>query len=181
MLTIDGYIRWTTLRVCETGISTSGTTIFIPAKLTDLKLKLADPSKEVQHFNIELIQCNLSLLGNTKKLEAKNIFNPYSSKNPNHDQDITFEFPLSRSDMEEIENKRRGSDVNLGLYVNFHLEILPHPSTKIEGKRISPAHLNLKIFRSQWEETILPAFGYSKEYIQNEPEKRKESQYYPKQ
>lgn len=158
-LLIDGYLKYGTISIDSAKITASNSIVYIPANL-HLGPMTIKGSSIGQHFKIEVIQCNLSLLGNFKKLKATDIFNPYSSKNPNHEPDITFEFPLSRSDIEEIENKRKGTDVDLGLYVNFHLEILPHPSTKIEGKRMSAAHRNLKIFRSQWEEIILPAFGY---------------------
>lgn len=170
-LFIDNYLEYGSISIDSEKNSASNPIIYIPAKLHLGHIKR---SFGEQHFNIEVIQCNLSLLGNFKKLKAADIFNPYSSENPNQEPDITFEFSLSRSDIEDIENERKGSDVNLELYANFHLEISHLPGSKIKGKRVSSAHINgLKISGSQWEDTILPAFWYSKEYLRNEPEKKK--------
>jgi hypothetical protein len=171
-LLVDGSYSYGTISIDAAKITASNSTVYIPAKL-HLGPRTINGSSIKQHFNIEVIHCDLSLLGNFKKSNATDIPNPYSSKNSNHDPDITFEFPLSRSDMKEIENKRKGTDVDLRLDVNFYLEILPHPSSKIVGKKRSFAYLNLKIFRSQWEDTILSAFKYTNEYLQNESEKAK--------
>ena len=77
------------------------------------------------------------------------------------------------NNIKKIEDKRKGGDVELGLNLNFYLDLLSIQGGKIKDKRTSPTRLYLNISKSQWEGAILPAFGCSKEYIQNEPEKEK--------
>lgn len=164
-LLIDNYLEYGSISIDSAKIKASNSILYIPAEL------YLHPIKPSQHFNIDEIECSLLLndseiSNSTKKLD-------YNSKGLSHDLDILFKFMIPDNNIKKIEEWRKDGDIELGLNLNFHLELLPIPTSEIEGKRISPSHLNLKIFRSQWEDTSLPAFGYSKEYLQNEPEKAK--------
>lgn len=164
-LLIDNYLEYGSISICETNIKASNSIVYVPAKLH------LHPIKPSQHFNIDVIQYSLLLEGSPLSKSQTNIH--LDSRGPILDHDTNFEFMIPDNNIKEIEKRRKGNDVELGINLNFHLKLFPIQGTAIEGKRMSAAHLNLKIFRSQWEETILPAFGYSKEYIQNEPEKEK--------
>lgn len=164
-LLIDNYLEYGSISIDSAKIKASNSILYIPAEL------YLHPIKPSQHFNIDEIECSLLLndseiSNSTKKLD-------YNSKGLSHDLDILFKFMIPDNNIKKIEEWRKDGDIELGLNLNFHLELLPIPTSEIKGKRTSPTRLNLKIFRSQWEDTILPAFRYSKEYLQNEPEKAK--------
>ena len=164
-LLIDNDLKYGRIFIDETKITASNSFIYIPAKLH------LHPIKPSQHFNIDEIECSL-LLNNseisnsTKKLCCNSI-------NHSHDLDILFKFMTPDNNIKKIEDKRKGGYVALGLNLNFYLDLLAIQGSEIKGKRTSSVCLPLKIFRSQWEDIILPAFGYSKEYSQNEPSKKK--------
>lgn len=164
-LLIDGYYGYGTISIDVAKITASNSIICIPAEL-DLH-----PIKPVQHFNIDEIECSLLLNNSEISNSTKKLC--YNSINHSHDLDILFKFMIPDNNIKKIEDKRKDGDVELELNLNFYLDLLPIKGSEIKGKRMSPTHLNLKIFRSQWEDIILPAFGYSKEYLQNELEKEK--------
>lgn len=165
-LLVDNYLKYGRISINETKITASNSIVYFPAELH------LHPIKHSQHFNIDVIQCSL-LLENSKISEAKPVHDFYNSTEPCNTRDILFEFMIPDYNIKKIEDRRKDGDIELGLNLNIHIELLPIQGSAITGKRTAPTRLNLRIFRSQWEDIILPAFGYSKEYIQNEPEKEK--------
>ena len=139
--------------------------LYIPAELH------LHPIKPSQHFNIDEIECSLLLNNSEISNSTKKLC--YNSINHSHDLDILFKFMIPDNNIKKIEDKRKGGDVELGLNLNFYLDLLSIQGSKIKGKRTSPTRPYLNISKSQWEGAILPAFGCSKEYIQNKPEKEK--------
>ncbi len=154
-LLIDNYLEYGSISIGETKIKASNSFIYIPAKLH------LHPIKPSQHFNIDVIEYSLLLNNSEISNSTKKPDYPYNSKVHSHDPDILFKFMIPDNNIKKIEDKRKDGDVELGLNLNFYLDLLPIEGSKIEGKKTSPTHLSLKIFRSQWEDTILPDFGYS--------------------
>ena len=164
-LLIDNYLEYGSISIGETKITASNSFIYIPAKLH------LHPIKPSQHFNIDEIECSLLLNNSEISNSTKKLC--YNSINHSHDLDILFKFMIPDNNIKKIEDKRKGGDVELGLNLNFYLDLLSIQGSKIKGKRTSPTRPYLNISKSQWEGAILPAFGCSKEYIQNKPEKEK--------
>ncbi|HHT9112998.1 MAG: hypothetical protein HZA47_01885 [Planctomycetes bacterium] len=152
-LMIDNYLEYGSISIGETNITASNSFIYIPAKLH------FHPIKPSQHFNIDEIEC--SLLLNNSEISNSTIKLDYNSKGHSRDRDILCKFMIPDNNIKKIEDKRKGGDVELGLNLNFYLDLLSIQGSKIKGKKTSPTRLSLNIFRSQWEDTILPAFGYS--------------------
>ena len=152
-LLIDNYLEFGRISIDSEKITASNSIVYIPAKL---HLHLIKPA---QHFNIDVIEC--SLLLNNSEISNSTIKLDYNSKGHSRDRDILCKFMIPDNNIKKIEDKRKGGNVELGLNLNFYLDLLPIQGSKIKGKKTSPTHLSLKIFRSQWEDTILPAFGYS--------------------
>mgnify|MGYP001619038961 CR=1 FL=1 len=150
---IDNYLKYSGISIGETKITASNSFIYIPAKLH------LHPIKPAQHFNIDEIECSLLLNNSEISNSTKKLC--YNSINHSHDLDILFKFIIPDNNIKKIEDKRKGGDVELGLNLNFYLDLLSIQGSKIKGKKTSPARLYLNIFRSQWEDIILPAFGYS--------------------
>ena len=164
-LWIDNSLNYGRISIDSAKINASNSTVCIPAKLH------LHPIKPLQHFNIDVIQCSL-LLESSEISESTMPF-PYNSEDPNHDRDILIKFMIPDNNIKKIEDRRKDGNIELGLNLNFYLDLLAIQGSEIKGKRTSSVCLPLKIFRSQWEDIILPAFGYSKEYSQNEPSKKK--------
>ena len=154
-LLIDNYLEYGSISIGETKITASDSIVYIPAKLYLRPITI----KPLQHFNIDEIEC--SLLLNNSEISNSTIKLDYNSKGHSRDRDILCKFMIPDNNIKKIEDKRKGGNVELGLNLNFYLDLLPIQGSKIKGKKTSPTHLSLKIFRSQWEDTILPAFGYS--------------------
>ena len=164
-LLIDNYLEFGRISIDSEKITASNSIIYIPAKL------YLHPIKPLQHFNIDEIEC--SLLLNNSEISNSTIKLDYNSKGHSRDRDILCKFMIPDNNIKKIEDKRKGGDVELGINLNFYLDLLSIQGSKIKGKKTSPNRLYLNISKSQWEGAILPAFGCSKEYIQNEPEKEK--------
>jgi|SRR3972149_2197428 len=154
-LLIDNYLEFGRISIDSEKITASNSIIYIPAKLYLRPITI----KPLQHFNIDEIEC--SLLLNNSEISNSTIKLDYNSKGHSRDRDILCKFMIPDNNIKKIEDKRKGGNVELGLNLNFYLDLLPIQGSKIKGKKTSPTHLSLKIFRSQWEDTILPAFGYS--------------------
>lgn len=151
-LLIDNYLEYGSISIGETKITASNSFIYIPAKLH------LHPIKSLQHFNIEEIEC--SILLNNSEISNATKKPCYNSRNNSHDLDILFNFMIPDNNIKKIEDKRKDGDVALGLNLNFYLDLLPIQGSEIKGKKTSSVCLPLKIFRSQWKDIILPAFGY---------------------
>ncbi len=166
-LLIDNYLEYGRISIDSEKITASNSIVYIPA---ELHLHLIKPS---QHFNIDEIECSLLLNNSEISNSTKKLDYSYNSKGTSHNPDILFKFMIPDNNIKKIEEWRKYGDIELGLNLNFYLDLLSIQGSKIKGKKTSPARLYLNIFRSRWEEIILPAFGYSKEYLQNEPGKEK--------
>lgn len=161
-LLIDNYLKYGRISIDSTKITASNSFICIPAKLH------LHPIKPSQHFNIDEIECSLLLNNSEISNSTKKPDYPYNSKGHSRDPDILFKFMIPDNNIKKIEEWRKDGDIELGLNLNFHLELFPIQGSAIKGKRTTPSRLNLRIFRSQWEDTILPAFGYlNKEHDSN--------------
>jgi len=154
-LLIDNYLEFGRISIDSEKITASNSIIYIPAKLYLRPITI----KPLQHFNIDEIEC--SLLLNNSEISNSTIKSLTIIVGHSRDRDILCKFMIPDNNIKKIEDKRKGGNVELGLNLNFYLDLLPIQGSKIKGKKTSPTHLSLKIFRSQWEDTILPAFGYS--------------------
>lgn len=163
-LLIDN-LKYGSISIDSAKIKASNSILYITAELH------LHPIKPFQHFNIDVIEYSLLLESSPLSKSQNNIH--LDSRGPILKHDINFEFMIPINNIKKIDEWRKDGDIELGLNLNFYLDLLPIEGSKIEGKKTSPTRLSLKIFRSQWEDIILPAFGYSKEDSQNEPSKKK--------
>jgi len=150
-LLIDN-LEYGRISINSEGIIASNSILYIPAELHLHPIKLS------QHFKIDVLEYSLLLESSPLSKSQKNIH--LDSGGPILTHDINFEFMIPDNNIKEIEKRRKGGDIELGINLNIHLELVPILGSKIEGKRTSATKLNFKIFRSQWEDIILPAFGY---------------------
>jgi predicted nucleotide-binding protein len=137
--------------------------IIIPASLCLHKLRDHFPSATPKEQNFAIGENHIDLFyqarGEKRKIADGKLRNFHPLISSDFSTRLTIEFPLNRSAIEIMEQKRDG-DLRISLELHFEADPQPSPNAILIERSLANADFSFRIPQSDWENKIRPALGY---------------------